>query len=298
VAAPQNGIFALGTTSHTYLELDLRPGVRPASLVRVMAGLREPRRTMGGVNLVTGFRPELWAAVQPADAPRGLTGFNAPRTGPQGKTLPATQHDAVLWIAGAAYDAVFDLARGIVAALASKATLANEIVGWPYHADLDLTGFIDGIENPPLAEAAQETVIAEGLPGEGGTVLLLQMWQHDGMGWESLPVHEREAAIGRRRHAPGAELDPLPASSHVARTNQDTFGQIFRRNVAYGNLTNHGTVFVGFSRDRERLDAMLDSMIGADGSDHDRLTDFTHAITGAYYFVPANEALAACAAHP
>ncbi|HYK95385.1 MAG TPA: Dyp-type peroxidase domain-containing protein, partial [Candidatus Dormibacteraeota bacterium] len=174
MATPQTGVFALGTSSHTYLELDLRPGVRPASLVRTMAALREPKRTIGGVNLVTGFRPELWATVQPADAPVGLEGFNAPRTGSDGQVLPATQHDAVLWIAGAAYDAVFDLARRIVSELATKATLANEIVGWPYHADLDLTGFIDGIENPTLVEAAKEVVVPPGSPGEGGSILLLQ----------------------------------------------------------------------------------------------------------------------------
>lgn len=297
MATPQTGVFALGTSSHTYLELDLRPGVRPASLVRTMAALREPKRTIGGVNLVTGFRPELWATVQPADAPVGLEGFNAPRTGSDGQVLPATQHDAVLWIAGAAYDAVFDLARRIVSELATKATLANEIVGWPYHADLDLTGFIDGIENPPLADAAVAVVVPRGHPGEGGSVLLLQVWEHDGQAWEALPVHEREAAIGRRK-ATGTELEPMPPTSHVARTDQDRFGQIFRRNIGYGTLTNHGTVFVGFSRDRERLDAMLDSMIGADGTGRDRLTDFARALTGAYYFVPASEALAACAAHP
>ena len=38
------------------------------------------------------------------------------------------------------------------------------------------------------------------------------------------------------------------------------FGKIFRRNIGYGTLTRHGTIFVGFSRDRDRLDAMLDSM--------------------------------------
>ena len=43
-------------------------------------------------------------------------------------------------------------------------------------------------------------------------------------------------------------------------------GKIFRRNVAYGNMTDHGTMFVGFSRDRDRLDEMLDSMIGREGS--------------------------------
>ena len=37
---------------------------------------------------------------------------------------------------------------------------------------------------------------------------------------------------------------------------------------------------------------MLDSMVGRGGEPRDRLTDFTRAVTGAYYFVPSNEALA------
>jgi putative iron-dependent peroxidase len=53
---------------------------------------------------------------------------------------------------------------------------------------------------------------------------------------------------------------------------------------------------VGFSRDRERLDGMLLSMAASSGGRRDELTDFTRALTGAYYFVPASEALATFAA--
>ena len=297
MATPQTGIFALGTMSHTHLEFDIRPGVDAAALVRGVAGLREPRTTIGGVNLVVGFRPELWSSVTAGGCSSELTGFNEPRVGTDGYTLPATQHDAVVWLAGAAYDVVFDLACGIVAALEQEATLAHEVVGWPYHRDLDLTGFIDGTENPSLAEAATAAVIPAGAPGEGGSVLLLQQWEHDAGAWEGLPVHEQELVIGRRK-VEGDELDPRPATSHVARTDQDRFGRIFRRNIGYGTVTRHGTIFVGFSRDRRRLDAMLDSMIGASGEARDRLTEFTRARTGGYYFVPSNEALALFAGEP
>ncbi len=57
----QAGIFALGTGSHSYLEFDLKPGVEPMQMVCAIASLREPSITTGGVNLVVGFRPELWA---------------------------------------------------------------------------------------------------------------------------------------------------------------------------------------------------------------------------------------------
>ena len=69
MSTPQSGIFALGTASHAYLEFDTRQPGAPRELVRAVVSLREPRTTMGGVNLVAGFRPELWHEVVPDDAP-------------------------------------------------------------------------------------------------------------------------------------------------------------------------------------------------------------------------------------
>jgi porphyrinogen peroxidase len=288
--SPQTGIFALGTSSHAYLELDLVPGVSPADAVARVAALREPRTTIGGVNLVTGFRPELWATVAPDAAPPGVVGFNEPIVGPGGYVLPATQHDVVMWLTGSGYDAVFDLSRGIVTELADVAALSNEMVGWPYHHDRDLTGFIDGTENPPLVEAMEVALIPRGLPGEDGSILLLQQWEHDAVGWERLPVPAQEAIIGRQK-GDSTELDPRPTTSHVARTDQDQFGKIFRRNIAYGTLLRHGTIFVGFSRDQGILEAMLESMVGA-GGPPDHLIDVTRPLTGSYYVIPSAERLA------
>ena len=235
--------------------------------------------------------------VAPGAIPPGLAGFNEPMVGADGYTLAATQHDVVVWLTGAAYDIVFDVCRGVVSALAGRATLADEMVGWSYHRDLDLTGFEDGTKNPTLIEATSAAIITAGEPGEGGSVLLLQQWEHDAVGWEALPIVEQEAAIGRTKVG-SDELNPLPEASHVARTDQDRFGTIFRRNIGYGTLSSHGTIFVGFSRDRGRLDAMLESMCARRGGTRDRLTDFTTALSGAYYFVPSSEALAIFASTP
>jgi putative iron-dependent peroxidase len=297
VATPQPGIFALGTMSHAYLELDARPGADARELVRLVASLREPRTTIGGVNLVAGFRPELWASVAPGTSPPALVGFNEALVGVDGYTLPHTQHDVVVWLSGAAYDVVFDVSRGVVSALAPYAALGHEMVGWPYHRDLDLTGFEDGTENPTLMEATAAAIVDPGAAGEGGSVLLLQQWEHDATTWEALPVEQQEQVMGRRK-LDSHELDPRPQTSHVASTDQDRFGRIFRRNIGYGTLIRHGTIFVGFSQDRKRLDAMLDSMAGRGGGPRDRLTDFARAVTGAYYFVPSAEALATFAAVP
>jgi porphyrinogen peroxidase len=293
MTSPQTGIFALGTSSHAYLELDLVAGAERIDAVSRAAALREPRTTIGGVNLVTGFRPELWAAVAPDAAPADVSGFNESLVGPRGHVLPATQHDVVMWLTGSGYDTVFDLSRALVTELADVLVLANEVVGWPYHHDRDLTGFIDGTENPTLVEAMEVALIPPGLPGEGGSILLLQQWEHDAVGWEQLPVATQEAFIGRRK-ADSAELDPLPPASHVARTDQERLGKIFRRNIAYGTLTHHGTIFVGFSRDQATLRTMLESMLGTDGPP-DKLLGVTRALTGAYYVIPSADRLAALA---
>jgi len=292
MASPQTGIFALGTAAHAYLEFDVLPSADASIAVADVARLREPRTTIGGVNLVAGYRPELWAVVAPDAAPSGVAGFNEPIARGSAREMPATQHDIVMWIAGASYDVVFDTSRAIVAELMGCATLVHEIVGWQYHHDRDLTGFVDGTENPSIVEAMSVALVPPGEVGEGSSLLLLQQWEHDAISWEALPVAAQEGIIGRRK-ADSEELDPKPPASHVARTDQDRFGKIFRRNVAFGTVSDHGTIFVGFCGSQGPLQQMLESMVGLGSEPPDQLTSVARAVTGAYYVIPSADRLAA-----
>jgi len=288
--ASQSGIFSLGTASHAYLEWDIADGRKARDLVSAIASLREPRMTIGGVNLVSGFRPELWNKLAPDDAPTGIHGFNEAIAGIDGFVMPATQHDAVIWLSGSAYDVLFDTAHQIIAALKGLASVADETTSWPYRHDRDLTGFVDGTENPSLIDAHEVVCIPQDHPGAGGTVLLLQKWIHDTAQWESLSVHDQEQIMGRTK-PDSIELTNKPASSHVARTDQDAFGHVFRRNMPFGTTTRHGTMFVGFCAEQRPLEAMLESMAGVTNGVRDALTRYTHPLTGAYYFVPSAERL-------
>lgn len=283
VALPQPGIFAVGTGSHGYVELDLVPHAADG-WATALADLAERETTMGATNLVAGVRPELWASLSPGTLPDGLTGFEADVIGADGFTMPATQHDLALWFAAASYDVVFDAVVDALARLAPYAVLAREIRGWPYHRDRDLTGFEDGTENPTLGQAPAHALVPDGAPGAGGSVLLLQQWSHD-PAWLQLSDHQQEQAMGRTK-PDSIELDPKPETSHVARSDQDTFGHILRRNTAYGTVSDHGTVFVGFASSKGPLQRMLESMAGL-GGPRDELTRFAAALSGAYYWVPA-----------
>ena len=61
--------------------------------------------------------------------------------------------------------------------------------------------------------------------------------------------------------------------------------------MPFGTLPRHGTMFVGFSADQERLSTMLTSMAGLTDGPRDALTHYTTPVSGSYYFVPSNEAL-------
>src|SRR2546429_546126 len=128
-------------------------------------------------------------------------------------------------------------------------------------------------------------LVPDGSPGTAGTILLLQKWEHDAPAWEALADAEQAQVIGRDK-LDSVELADRPDDSHAASTDQDRFGKIFRRNMPYGTVTNHGTMFVGFSAEQRRLSTMLESMAGLAGASPDALTRYTRPLTGAYYFVP------------
>ncbi len=292
----QPGIFALGTPEHCYLEFDLRPGAEPGRLVESLAGLADPLSTVGGVNVVIGVRPSLWRGLAPADTPLDAEDWTDPIVGPDGFVMPATPHDAWVWVAGGDRTAVFDNARSVVAAVAPVATIGHEVTGWVYQHDRDLTGFIDGTENPSLLEAAAVATVPEGADGAGAGIVLHQVWRHDTGAWEAIGESGQERAMGRTKpdSIEFAE-DEMPADAHVARTSFEVDGQeqkIFRRNVAYGGVTDHGTVFVGFGRDQWRLAEMLRRMAGVSDGVRCALTRYLTPVTGAYYVVPTVEALA------
>ena len=293
MAHPQIGIFALGTLAHTYLEFDGVDGADPDAIVRAVAALDEPTTTMGGVNLVAGFRPEVWRSFAPDRTPARFTGFDAPVVGPDGYTMPATQHDVVLWIAGGSYDIVFDAAIEMINALAPVATLATEVEGWSYHRDRDLTGFEDGTENPPVAEApaydagprrrTRRRRLGAADPAVGARRRGLDLAPGRGAGAGDGPDQARQHRAGpatgglaRRPHRPGRVRARLPPE----------------HGLRHGQRPRH--VFVGFCAEQRPLATMLHAMAGIDGT-RDDLTRYSRPLTGAYYFVPSVDDLAAAA---
>jgi porphyrinogen peroxidase len=290
VPTPQPGIFAQGTRSHRHLEFDANPGVQAADLLDALRDLRQPSVTAGGANIVVGFRPSLWSRLDPDTAP--IDDFELPAL----DRLARTQHDVWIWTHGTGEDVMLDVARAVSALLRDIATLRTDLAGFVYHDGRDITGFIDGTENPPVEEANEVAVIPAGQPGAGGSFAITQRWIHDLAAFHALPVADQERVIGRTK-PDSIELDDdaKPATAHIARVVIEENGEeleIYRRSVPYGRVEEHGLYFVAFSADPTRFDKMLHRMFGASGDGlHDRLTDFTRTVSGSAYFVPSVESL-------
>ena len=297
---PQPGIFALGTRSHFHTEFDLRPGVGDNAVRAALARLHALEPSAAGLNAVVGFGAAPWRRLAPADAPGELRPFD-PVGDPGARHAPATQHDVWLWLHGAGPDVLLDGARAAAAALEPVAALAQEVPCFVYRDGRDLTGFVDGTENPPVEEAPEVAIVPGGGAGAGGSFAVTQRWRHDLAAFGRLSVAEQEGVIGRTK-PDSVELDDdvKPATAHIARVVvADEAGeelQIFRRSTPYGTIAEHGLYFVAFSAAIARFDAMLARMFGTSGDGlHDRLTEFTTPVSGAYYFVPSLESLAAAA---
>jgi putative iron-dependent peroxidase len=287
---PQFGIFAQGTVAHEFIEFDLRAGIDRAAAGRLITQLEQPPVAAGGVNLVLAFGADLWHLIAPDEVPAGLGGFRE-IAGIDRTRAPATQHDVFAWISGSSTDVVFEHSRAAVAAIADVAVMATEQRCFVHRDSRDLIGFIDGTKNPPLLEAPLAALVPPGEPGAGGSHVLVMRWIHDLAKFEVLPEADQERVIGRTK-PDSVELDEeqKPETAHIARVEiLDEHGdelQIYRRSVPYGTLAEHGLYFVAFAADRERFDRMLARMFGLADGQRDRLTDFSHPVTGALYFAP------------
>ncbi len=288
---PQEAIFVEGTSAHWFQHFATGSGVTAAEVLAAVRSVQEVA-TSAAVHLVVGFGSDMTGRLG-LEAPAGLKPFTEV-SGSSGRRAVATQEDVFCWIHSDRHDLNFDVALAARRAFDSIGTLARETPSWVYRDSRDLTGFIDGTENPPADEARELAVIADG-PGRGGSFVLAQRWVHDLDAFAALATGEQEQVIGRTK-PDSVELEDLPADSHVGRVvHTDDDGEeieIYRRSIPYGTSIEAGLYFLAFTDDLAKIDLMLAAMFGATGDDHhDRLVMFSETVSGAYYFAPPQEAL-------
>jgi porphyrinogen peroxidase len=254
-------------------------------------GFRIPE---GELTCVAGIGAEAWDRLFGAPRPAALhpfPGFAGPR-----HSAPATPGDLLFHIRAHRLDLCFELAQRLASRLEPYARVVDEIHGFRSFDERDLLGFVDGTENPEGEAAPAAVVIGDEDPEfAGGSYVVVQKYLHDLDAWDALPVEEQERAIGRTKLSDIEFSDELkPANSHVAlNTIVDETGeehQIMRFNMPFGRVGagEFGTYFIGYARTPDVIEQMLTNMfIGKPPGNSDRILDFSTALTGSLFFVPA-----------
>ncbi len=175
--------------------------------------------------------------------------------------------------------------------LGGSVTVMEEVHGFRYLDSRDLTGFIDGTENPKGAERAEVALIGDEDPDfAGGSYAFTQRYVHDLKRWAAVPQAEQEATIGRRK-TDSEELETKPPTAHISRVVIEEDGrelEIVRHSFPYGTVSESGLFFIAYSRTLDTTEKMLSRMMGTAGDGlHDHLMDYTRAVSGATFFAPS-----------
>jgi putative iron-dependent peroxidase len=240
-----------------------------------------------------GFGADIWDRLFPGRRPAGLRPFRAYEDG--GRSAPATPADLFIHIRGDRHDLNFELARRTMAELGESVAPVEEIHGFRYLDSRDLTGFVDGTENPTGEDRARVALVGGEDPAfAGGSYLSLQRYIHDLASWNELPVAEQERIIARTK-ADDVEFpsEDKPPFAHIKRVSLKEDGkslEILRHSMPYGTSREHGLYFVAYGADPDTFDKMLGAMVMDDAAGHhDRLLDYTRPVTGALFFVPSRD---------
>lgn len=214
--------------------------------------------------------------------------------------MPAIPADVLIHLASARADICFALSQAFFEGIQDKVDVLDERVCFRYFDGRDITGFIDGTENPQFPDDRAETALLGEEAGifQDGSFIFAQRYAHDLEKWKRLKVDAQEHVIGRTK-LESIELDDdeKPENAHVARTVvEDEEGEemeILRHSLPYGDGQGEkGLFFIAYTKDLNIIDSMLQRMFGTAGDQvHDRLLHFVTALDGAYYFAPSEELL-------
>ncbi len=247
----------------------------------------------GKLTCVVGIGSDAWDRLYDGPRPAELHPF-VPLDGAT-HAAPATPGDVLFHLRAQQMDLCFEMATQLMIKLAGAVTVVDEVQGFKYFEMRDLMGFVDGTENPAGDDAAVAVTVGDSDPDfAGGSYVVVQKYFHNMDAWNSLTTEAQENVIGRTKLSDiEFDDDVKPSNSHVAlNVIEDENGeqlQILRNNMPFGHVgaKEFGTYFIGYSATPAVTEEMLRNMfLGKPEGNHDRILDFSTAVTGTLFFVP------------
>jgi putative iron-dependent peroxidase len=275
----QPGILEPVPSLARYVRLHLVVGANPRDALRALANASD------GVRTVVGIGHDTVTAVG-----AGIPGLHeAPTLAGHGVSMPTSPAGLWLWLRGADRGELLHRSHALESLLAPAFEVDAVTDAFTYDGGRDLTGYMDGTENPKDdAALAAALVSGQGAGLDGSSFVAVQVWRHELARFQAHDAAGRDAIIGRTRDT-NEELEDAPASAHVKRTAQESFDPaafVLRRSMPYAEGRDAGLVFVAFGRSFTAFEALARRMLGLDDGVTDALFRFTRPITTSYAWCP------------
>ncbi|MET9104519.1 Dyp-type peroxidase [Streptomyces antibioticus] len=296
-------VLAPPAKAAVFLVVTVLPGGEDTvrGLLEDVAGIRRSvafRAPDDQLTCVVGIGSAAWDRLFGGPRPRGLHPFV--ELDGERHRAPSTPGDLLFHVRARRMDLCFEMVRLVAERLAGAVVVVDEVHGFKYFDERDLLGFVDGSENPEGQLAADSVFVGDEDPEfAGGSYVTVQKYLHDMNSWNALPPDQQDLVIGRRK-LDNVELsdEVKPEDSHVAvNTVTDEDGnelKIVRDNMPFGRVgqAEFGTYFIGYSSSPDVIEQMLRNMfLGTRPGLHDRILDFSTAVTGSLFYVPTADFL-------
>jgi putative iron-dependent peroxidase len=274
----QSGILSCETHLARYMTFEV------VDIEEAKDCLSQLRNQVDGESVVVGFGLSLVTAL--GATINGL--HNMPVNTAAGLDIPSTPGAMWLWLRGNDRGELFHRSRKLEELLVSAFELSDVVDSFQFDCNRDLSGYVDGTENPEDEDAVNAAIVkGQGEGIDGSSFVAIQQWLHDFDMLDSMTDEEKDNSIGR--HISDNEEFDAPEYAHVKRTAQEDFEPeafVLRRSMPWAEGMSGGLMFVAFGKTFSAFEAQLNRMLGHDDDIQDALFNFTKPVTGAYFWCP------------
>jgi putative iron-dependent peroxidase len=206
-----------------------------------------------------------------------------------GVDVPSTPMALWCWLRGTDRGELFHRSRFIEDLLMPAFVLEDVVDTFQFDNNHDLTGYEDGTENPQGEEAVDAAIVQGAGKGmDGSSFVAVQQWLHDFDVFDDMSTEQQDNIFGRHI-SDNEEFDEAPESAHVKRAAQESFDPeafMLRRSMPWAEGDSGGLMFVSFAKSLDAFEAIMNRMLGKEDDILDALFEFTHPLTGAYFWCP------------
>lgn len=216
----------------------------------------------------------------------GLSTFPS-MSGP-GFSIPSSQRALWMLISGSSRTEVFDRSSRVLSFLSRDFSPEDSMETFSYAGGKDLTGYIDGTENPSPDQSPLVALVPEGKGLAGSSFAGVQRWVHNLDRFRSRSEEEQDNIIGRKK-ATNEEIPGAPPSAHIKRSAQESFSppaNMLRRSMPWARNNQQGLEFIAFGHSLTGFENILRRMAGLEDGIPDALFTFTLPVTGGFYWCP------------